>query len=623
MKRTNKILVVLVTVSVLLLSNTIGVLALQSFTDVTDGHWAKDYVEKMAKKGIVTGYDDATFRPSVNVSKLQTIVMIFRAVKAADKLDGVDLDSMVFKNSMVLTQYNIPSWARQAVAYALENDIIKSYDLRSFSKSDGTSENAKRIEVSVYIGKALNKYLKEDLNQNIISLGFKDKAFISVADAKYVDLLVRKGIVEGDENGNFNPNKPIMRAAAAKMLSLSYDILDDLEVKVEPEKELTTKEGKIVLVVDDNDSIVVENSNGDKNIYKFHEDANIVIDGKNSRFSNLEEKENIKVYLDEDGVVVKAEVDITLSDSEGEVYSVVKMEGYYLLTIRDKENTSRKRTYKIDSDTVVKLNDITAKPTELEKGDSISIVAEGDFIKQISAQSKTRVYEGILETGIYFSGVPKIKIKAATQKIYELEVDEDAEVRKNNRKKSLMSLVKGDIVTITTEHDKVVKIVSTSIEEDDEGVITEIILGAVNKITILNDDGEEKTYALSPDVDIDIDDDRNVEISELKIDYRVELDIESDVVTDIDAERVETSNSLSGIITKVHDDFEAITIKVTENSEIKSYTVSVDNARIMSKNGSSRTFKDLDEDDEVFIYGENKNEIFDFVADRIFIMKEN
>lgn len=622
MKKTSKILVALVTVSVLLLSNTIGVLALQSFTDVGDGHWAKDYVEKMAKKGIVTGFDDATFRPSENVSKLQTIVMIFRTVKAANKLDGVDMDSTVYKHSMVLAQYNIPDWARQAVAFALENEIIEAYELRGFFKPDGTSENAKRTEVSVYLGKMLNKYLKEDLNKNIIYLDFNDREFISTTDAPYVDLLVKKNIVKGDENGNFNPNQPIMRAAATKMFSVSYEILDVLEVQLEPEKELTTKEGKIVLIVEDNNSIVVENSDGDKNIYKFEKDTEIVIDGKKENFNDLKEKEAIKLYLDEDGILVKAEVDMSLIGSEGEVHSVVDMGSYYLLTVKDKENSSRRRTYKIDNDTVIKLNDISAKPTELEKGDAISLVVEGDLAKEITATSKTRVYEGMLETGVYFSGTPKIKIKTATQKIYELEVDEDAEVRKNNRKKSLMSLVKGDIVTITTENDKVVKIVSTSIEEDDEGVITEIILGNVNKITILNDDGEEKTYTLASDVDIEIDN-KDAKIEDLKIDYRVELDIESDVVKDIEAEKVETSNSLTGIITDIYDDFDAIRIKVKEGSETKYYTVSADDAKIMSVSGSTRRFSDLDKDDEVFVYGEKKNEIFDFVADKVIIIKDN
>lgn len=622
MRKTNKILVALVTVSVLLLSNTIGVLALQSFTDVGDGYWAKDYVEKMAKKGIVTGYEDATFRPSENVSKLQTIVMIFRTVKAANKLDGVDIDSTVYKHSMVLAQYNIPDWGRQAVAFALENEIIEAYELRDFFKADGSSENAKRTEVSVYLGKALNMYLKEDLSKNIIYLDFNDREFISTTDAPYIDLLVKKGIVKGDDEGNFNPSKPIIRAAAAKMFSVSYDILSDLEVQLEPEKELTVKEGKVVLIVEDNNSIIVENSDGDKNIYKVEKDTEIEIDGKKSDLDDLEEKSSIKLYLDEDGVLVKAVVDESFTDSEGEVHSVVDMGVYYLITLRDKDDSSKKKTYKTDKDTIIKLNDITVNPTELERGDTASFVVEGELLKELMAESKTRVYEGILESGVVFNDYPKIIVKAATQKVYELEVDEDAEVRKNNKKKSLTSLVKGDIVTITTEYGKVVKIVSTSLENDDEGVITEIILGSQNKITILNDDGEEKTYILSSDVDIEIDD-KNATINDLKIDYRVELEIESDVVKDIEAEKVEATNSLTGIITDIYDDFDAIRIKVKEGDETKYYTVSADDANIMSVSGSTRKFSNLDKDDEVFVYGQQKNEIFDFVADKIIIIKDN
>ncbi|SHJ65015.1 S-layer homology domain-containing protein [Paramaledivibacter caminithermalis] len=623
MKKTNKILVVLVTLSVLLLSNTIGVLALQSFTDVGDGHWAKDYIEKMEKKGIVTGYHDATFRPSENVSKLSTIVMIFRTVKAAGKLEGVNLSSLVAKHNMALSQYNIPNWAKEAVAFALEKKIVNTYELRGFFKADGTLENIKRSEASVYLGKALNYYLKEELSKNIIYLDFNDREFISTTDAPYIDLLVRKDIIKGDENRNFNPNKPIMRATAAKMFSIAYDILCDIEVKPESEKELKTEEGKIILIVDDNNSIVVENSNGNKNIYKFNNDTQILIDGKKSYFNDLDEKDNIKLYLDKDEVVVKAEVDMGLSsDSQGEVHNIVDMGGYYLLTVKDKEDSSRRRIYKVYDDVKMKLNDVEAKPSDLERGDIISLVVDGEIVKEIEAKSKTRVYEGILESGVYFEESLKIKIKTSSQKIYEFEVDEDAEVRKNNRKKSLTSLVKGDVVAITTEYGKVVKIESTSIDGDAEGVITEIILGNVNKITILDDDGNEKTYTLAPDVDIEIDDE-DAEIYDLKIDYKVELEIESDVVKEIDAEEVETSDTLNGTIIEIYDDYEAIKIKVKENNETKYYSILADDVEIITVSGKTRKFRHLDKGDEIFVYCEGEDKVFDFKADKIIIVKEN
>lgn len=626
MKKTNKVLVALVTLTVLLLTNTIGVLALQSFTDVGDGHWAKDYIEKMESKGVITGYPDATFKPSENVNKLATITMIYRTIRAAGKLEAVDINSIMQRHSMILYRYDITtkySWAEEAVAFALEEDIIEEYELKSFFNLDGTLANAKRTEVSVFLGKALNNYLNEDLENNIIAFDFNDAEFISKTAAPYIDLLSRKNILKGDDQGNFNPNKPIMRAAAAKMFAMTYDILKDVKIiQPEREKELTTEEGKIVLVVEDSDSIIVEDNDGDKNIYKIEDDTEIEVEGRKSDIDDLEEKQRIKLYLDEDNILVKAEVNQSLTDGEAEVYSVVDMGRYHLITFRDKDNSRNRKTYKTDYDTIIKLNDRTAKPEELERGDTVSFIADGELLSEVIAESKTRVYEGMLQSGIVFNEYPRIKFKTATQKVLELEVDEDAEIRRNGRKKPLTSLAEGDVVTITVEYGKVVKIVSTTIEEDDEGVITEIILGSKNKITILNDDGKERTYTLSPDVDIEIDN-KNADIDDLKINYRVELEIESEVVTDVEAEKIETTNSMSGIITKIHEDFDAITIKVDEAGEIEHYTISVDDADIITASGHDRDFDDLDEDDEVFIYGEKESEIFDFVADKVIIIKKN
>ncbi|SKC56680.1 S-layer homology domain-containing protein [Maledivibacter halophilus] len=629
MKKTNKILVALVTVTALLLTNTIGVLALQSFTDVGDGHWAKEYIEKMESKQVVAGYPDATFKPAENVSKLAAITMIFRTIKAAGKLENVNLNSLLQRYSMVLHRFNIPtrySWAEEAVAFALEEDILEEYELQGFFKPDGTLENVKRAEVSVFLGKALNNYLKEDLRGNIIVFGFNDTDFISTTAAPYVDLLVKKDIVSGDENNNFNPNKPINRAGAAKMFSLAYDILDDIKIDLEDEdedeeydeRELSTEEGKIVVVVEDNNSIVVEDDDGDKNIYKIEDDTEILIGGRRADIDDLKEKQEIELFLDDDNVVVKVEVGQSLSDSDAEIYNVIDMGRYYLITFRDSDNN--KRTYKTDDDTLIELNDKTADADELERGDTVTFTVDGETLVEVLVESKTRVYEGILESSVVFRNYPRMELKTSNKRIIELEVDEDASVRRNGRKRDLMDLVKGDVITATVEDDKVVKIVATSIDEDDEGVITEIILGSQNKITILNDDGIERTYTLAPDVDIEIDND-DAEISDLKVDYKVELEIESELVTDIEAEKVEISNSMNGVITKIHKDFDAITIKVVENNGTEHYTVLADDADIMTVSGRDRRFRDLDEDDEVFVYGEDKSEIFDFVADKIIIIK--
>ncbi|WP_432406946.1 S-layer homology domain-containing protein [Wukongibacter sp. M2B1] len=635
MKRVSKILVVAVILTVLLITNTVGVLALQSFTDVSDNHWAKEYIEKMASKKIITGYPDATFRPSENVDKLATMVMIFRTLKATDKLAGMDISSVVKDQSRTLEQYNIPTWAEEAVAVGLEKDIIDKGDVKNFFNTDGSVKKATRTEVSIFLGRALNLYLNENLKNTIITFDFNDAEFIPSNADEYVDLLVRKKIIKGDENGNFNPGKPIVRAAVAKMFAISYDILSGIETdtnvdtgadKQKPntsDKDLVTKEGEITVVLEDDDKLLVKEDDGESALYKIEDDTRIVIDGKSSSIKYLEEGQRIELYVDEYGRLVKIETDDSISSLEGVIYNISNMGSYYLVTVEDDDD--KKRSYQTDRHTFVLLDDKDADMEDLDKGDKVSLTLDGEVIEKIIAESKKREYEGILQSNVVFDKYPKIVIKTYTQKVYELEVDDDVEVKRNSKTRKLTDLTSGDIVTVTTEYDKATKIVATSVEtesKEEEGVITEIILGNEDKITIEKEDGETKTYIVASDADIEIDNDDST-INDLKVGYRVELKIENSEVTDIEAEEVEMNDSITGVITEIYDDYEAITVKVKNGSKTEYISVLAEDADIISTKGSDKSFSYLDKGDEVFIYGEEDNKIFNFIADKIIILNEN
>lgn len=633
MIKNNKLITIVMILITFVSLNTISAAALQTFTDVGENHWAKEYIEKMEKKGIITGYEDATFRPSKNVSKLATIVMMFRTIRAADKLGNFDVDVLVEKYKDALKENNVPNWPdfQEAVAFALENNIIHIDELKTFI-INGAHQNAKRSDVAVFLGKALNLYLKEDIYNKIYSFDFKDAEFITTAAAPYIDLLVRKNIINGDENGNFKPNQPIQRAAVAKMLSVAYDILvqaensneQDNTQQIEDEQEieqLTIEEAKIILVVEDNDTIVVEKNNKEREMYKIEDEVKIIIDKKEADIDDLEEEANVKLYFDEDEKLIKIEVYENITFFEGKIHSLIDMGDYYLITVKDKNKSSRKKVFTINDDTVITLDGEEIKPEELDAGDNVSLEIEDDIAVKIVAESKIRIYEGILQTGLVFDEYPKLTIKASDQQVYELEVDEDAEVKKNNKTRSLTSLVKGDLVTVTTEDGKIVKVIATSIKNEDEGVIKAITISNESKITILNDE-EERTYQLAPNVDIEIDN-KDATIYDLKIDYRVKLTIESDIVKEIEAEKIETSDKITGVITEIYKDFEAIKVKVVKDKETKYVSVSAADATIISVSGSKVSFKYLDEDDEIFIYGKESNEIFDFIADKIIILKNN
>ncbi|MEK8129997.1 S-layer homology domain-containing protein [Paenibacillus filicis] len=68
-----------------------------SFTDI-QGHWAKDVIVESVKRGFVDGYPDQTFRPDYDVSRSEFVAMLIRAMKiqpaAGNSLSFADADSI-------------------------------------------------------------------------------------------------------------------------------------------------------------------------------------------------------------------------------------------------------------------------------------------------------------------------------------------------------------------------------------------------------------------------------------------------------------------------------------------------------------------------------------------------
>jgi len=49
------------------------------FTDIS-GHWAKDYIEDLAQRGIISGYADGTFRPDQPITRAEAAALVSKAL---------------------------------------------------------------------------------------------------------------------------------------------------------------------------------------------------------------------------------------------------------------------------------------------------------------------------------------------------------------------------------------------------------------------------------------------------------------------------------------------------------------------------------------------------------------
>lgn len=202
-----------------------------NFSDINNVPWpgAVTYINMVSDLGLMVGDIDAKtgksmFRAKDHVTYCETTQLAYALLKKSGKLKQINSD-MVSRWTQVMQGYNIPAWAYESVAYALENNIISLTDTSRFvTKKNGvvTNNYASRESVAVIFGKFLSHLYDVDVNA---VLSFHDKNSIAVTSVPYVDLLSRLNIMVGDTNYNFTPKAAINRAETAVLVSKTYDVL--------------------------------------------------------------------------------------------------------------------------------------------------------------------------------------------------------------------------------------------------------------------------------------------------------------------------------------------------------------------------------------------------------------
>ncbi len=202
-----------------------------NFSDINNVPWsgAVTYINTVSDLGLMVGDIDAKtgksmFRAKDHVTYCETTQLAYALLKKSGKLKQTNSD-MVSRWTQVMQGYNIPAWAYESVAYALENNIISLTDTSRFvTKKNGvvTNNYASRESVAVIFGKFLSHLYDVDVNA---VLSFHDKSSIAATSVPYVDLLSRLNIMVGDTNYNFTPKAAINRAETAVLVSKTYDVL--------------------------------------------------------------------------------------------------------------------------------------------------------------------------------------------------------------------------------------------------------------------------------------------------------------------------------------------------------------------------------------------------------------
>lgn len=622
--------------------------AAQSFTDVPESHWANVVVEKMSGMGAIPGYDDATFKPADQATKLEVIVALYNTIKAAGLIKDINEEVLVANYTDTISALKIPKELEPygstygAVAYALENKVIVEDELKFFIV-DGELSIAKKIDTSVFMGKMLNIFKKENLNK-IISFDFKDAFDINHAASPYVNLLIEYKVVDGkgNEEGKYAPNQMTTRQLLVAMASGFYDALSSGAGPVDSSSNLIisptdgqsitggensntsttgstsgsttqpkslfsetgTFKGSVGRVYPEQSLVEIKDTQGIAKVYDA-EKAKISMNGKSLSLLNLEQGQDVTISLIQ-GNLVQLIIDRDFDKYEGVFVEISKsLSGdsgpYRVLTMKDDSGTSE--YFKIFESIAVDKDDETIGIDDIVVGDRIIVNAEKTEAKKISVFTKDNEVSGVLSKDTDFAVGSAISVRLEDGSYIEQTIEKGFELVTRGGE----TIRKGDILKVTTEYGKIVKVEGTGMVSEDQGRIKEIIISESPKVTILAANGELKTYPVAETAEMVSQDlAEKIDLYGLRLGQDVSLDMDAfgikklTVLTKV--EQTTEKIKFSGVITEI--------FKTTNNLKVK------DGAgkewMIGVKEGSGASILDFKVGDNVYLYGiQLSNEFFE------------
>ncbi|URN95555.1 MAG: asparaginase domain-containing protein [Candidatus Pristimantibacillus lignocellulolyticus] len=169
-----------------------------SFTD-TKGHWAEENISKAVTAGIVTGYTDGSYKPNVEVTRAEFLVMLMRLLGEKES-----------NTTMTFTdEASIASWARTAVLNGIEREIVTGYADGSFQPN----RNINRMELVLMAVRAMDIDLSK-----YTTTTFADNGDIATWAKAAVAAAAEEGIIQGKGNNKFDPNGTATRAEAITII---------------------------------------------------------------------------------------------------------------------------------------------------------------------------------------------------------------------------------------------------------------------------------------------------------------------------------------------------------------------------------------------------------------------
>lgn len=545
--------------STVLLASSSNAWAL-TFNDVENDPtvaWAKPYINKMTDAGYIKGYEDSTFRPTKNISKAESLILLSRMIGVDEAAYKTTAANALKKYQTTLSEYSTPY--KNEVAFLLYNGVLKTSELSDYIGNSVANTGLKRYEAAILITKLLGA--EEDvLNNSFISSVYADTVEIPAVARPYVEYVKTTGIMEGmgnNENGQpvFSPNTTVTRAQMAKMLACIIEQLGK-----------TTTNGTVTKVDDFNDSFTanvdgldIQYTISDSTmIMKNNSDVGLssVKTGDYVRITHLNGKISLVEVLDEPASTVKYGIISKLVD-QGNIQQLI---------VSDVDDTEALTTYTVNSDCKIIIKSATSMFSNLTKDSYVKLSIDNGVLTRVEVLEKTGEVRGTVVTTSLDGENVVIEIKNSKDVIEKYLLKSGVSITRNGLDATVRELAAGDKIVAKTTYGKISKLTAESSSKKISGILESVTLSQTQpKITVIVDN-KSMTYNIYAKAEVLIDDEKAT-LTDLHLGSAVELTFESDEVKKISSTSQTAKTQVSGTVKIVNRDYGLIIVETTDGTE--------------------------------------------------------
>lgn len=570
------------------------------FTDIGEENfaWAKPYINEMAARGLISGYEDGTFRPDNDVTHLEALSLFARAMGSNNSSNADVLEIAHEKYDSMIGGYGL-TWGTDEIVYLMYKGALKRSDLDTYLRDNIKDEPMQRYEAAIIITKAMGGE-NDALADYGVVLNYDDARDVPSNAIQYVSYATENRIMEGMGDGTFSPLTAVKRSQMAVMLSRTVEQTDYSFSYV-----------KLLEVNTSSKTITVKDSSGREIDYPYTEGTVMRSMGDEVQPSNLTVNVDAVITLSGKNLVsvdsVYAQPDETV---QGRYVSYSTISGKSSIKIIPYGETTA-QSYECASNLNVMYEGSPATIRSFSKDDIVTLDIVNGKVRTITAETKTTTISGAIVEKMNVDEQITITISHGKDeyngKTYP--VSDNVTVKKNDAPCELNEIYKGDKVSLTLEYGTITKIIATSSKKVVEGTIQGLTISTTPTMDV-KVKGNVSTYEIPADVEITINGETG-SLYDFRVGDTVKLTLESDAITRIVASSTQDSAaSLSGVVTAINASYGVISIQAAGEEKSEQVMCKDDTATFISADGKSKRMKDIKVGSTVDVRGSVSNGVF-------------